>query len=311
MLKKNNSELPTDQKTLSRATKLALFNHYINHKINSKKTVLENIISSLSKNYIPERYFLKSEKTSKVLDDSTQDIRSLAYLIVWEATDKYLWGSNNKTKIKYKEKFDFCVFASEQVKFRLRTHLRSLNLNRLCGKLPDSDEIRNIYTKLPKIKKDKKYLSNFDYKKFAEENNLRLNEIELVDKFITTKTESGDEVIKNEYEEDNGNRWGQLETINNEAIKFDSNIEESLDKNLVIKKFNILKNNFLKTLSSREQEILNNTKFSELNLSKKLTYSELGKKFNLSSEGVRQISEKAFLKFIQILKKNKKDLVLE
>ena len=115
MLNKNNSELPTDQKTLSRATKLALFNHYINHRINSKKTVLENIISSLSKNYIPERYFLKSEKTSKVLDDTTQDIRSLAYLIVWEAADKYLWGSNKKQKLNIK-KINFCVFASEQVR---------------------------------------------------------------------------------------------------------------------------------------------------------------------------------------------------
>tara|TARA_B100000963_G_scaffold278489_1_gene246875 strand:+ start:3457 stop:4419 length:963 start_codon:yes stop_codon:yes gene_type:complete len=317
MLKLKSSELPTTNTTGSRAAKLALFNHYLNHKINSNRTVLENIIFSFGGNYIPERYLIKSHKNSKISDDSLQDIRSLAHLIVWEAADKYLWGSNSKTKIKYKEKFDFCVFASEQVKFKLRTHLRVLNLNRLCGKLPDSDDIRNIYSKLPKLKKDKKYLSNNDYKKIAEENNLKISEIELVDKFITTKTESGDESIKNENEEDNGNRWSQLESSNNDAIQYNKNvgafdtlseIEEIIEKNLVIKKFNDLKKDFLKTLSFRDKEILLNTKLKDLSPSKELSLVELSKKFNISSERVRQISEKKFSELKKILIKNKKDL---
>ena len=317
MLKQKISELPTTNTSNIRAEKLKLFNHYLTHKVNSSRTVLENIIISFGKSYIPERYFVKSYKNSKILDDSLQDIRSLAHLIVWEATDKYLWGSNDKSKIKYNEKFDFCVFASEQVKFRLRTNLRNLNLNRLCGKLPDSDAIRNIYTKLPKLKKDKKYLSNNDYKKIAEENNLKISEIELVDKFITTKTESGDESIKNEYEEDNGNRWSQLESSNNDTIQYNKNvgasdtlseIEEVIEKNLVIKKFNDLKKDFLKTLSFRDKEILLNTKLKDLSPSKELTLVELGKKFALSSERVRQISEKKFSDLSKILIKNKKDL---
>ncbi len=317
MLKQKISELPTTNTSNIRAEKLELFNHYLTHKVNSSRTVLENIIISFGKSYIPERYFVKSYKNSKILDDSLQDIRSLAHLIVWEATDKYLWGSNDKLKIKYNEKFDFCVFASEQVKFRLRTNLRNLNLNRLCGKLPDSDAIRNIYTKLPKLKKDKKYLSNNDYKKIAEENNLKISEIELVDKFITTKTESGDESIKNEYEEDNGNRWSQLESSNNDTIQYNKNvgasdtlseIEEVIEKNLVIKKFNDLKKDFLKTLSFRDKEILLNTKLKDLSPSKELTLVELGKKFALSSERVRQISEKKFSDLSKILIKNKKDL---
>ena len=307
MLKLKSSELPTTNTTGSRATKLLLFKHYLNHKVNSNRTVLENIIISFGNNYIPERYLIKSHKNSKISDDSLQDIRSLAHLIVWEATDKYLWGSNSKTRIKYKEKFDFCVFASEQVKFKLRTHLRILNLNRLCGKLPDSDDIRNIYTKLPKFKKDKKYLNNEDYKKIAVENNIKISEIELVDRFITTKTESGDEKIKNEYEEDSGNKWSQLETDNYDAIKYDQNVEEKIDKNLAIKKFNILKNDFIKTLSFRDKEILLNTKLKDLSASKELTLAELGKKFNLSPERIRQISEKKFSDLSKILIKNKKD----
>ena len=113
MLKLNNSELPTLKNDDVRAAKVALYNHYVNHKLNSNKTVLENIIISFGKNYLPERYFFKSYKNSKISDDTLQDIRSLAHLIVWEATDKYLWGSDKKKNIKYKEKFDFCIFAIE------------------------------------------------------------------------------------------------------------------------------------------------------------------------------------------------------
>ena len=304
MLKLKSSELPTTKTTGSTAAKLALFNHYLNHKVNSSRTVLENIIISFGSNYIPERYLIQSHKNSKISDDSLQDIRSLAHLIVWEAADKYLWGSNSKTKIKYKEKFDFCIFASEQVKFKLRTHLRILNLNRICGKLPDSDNIRNIYSKLPKLKKDKKYLNDKDYKKIAKENNIEISEIELVDKFITTKTESGDEEINNqENDKDNENKWDL--TPSNE------NIEENVNKNFNIEKFNKIKNNFLETLPLREKEILNCTKLSELGSNEELSLTKLGKKFNISSERVRQISEKSFTELKKILIKNKKDLELE
>lgn len=304
MLKLKSSELPTTKTTSSTAAKLALFNHYLNHKLNSSRTVLENIIISFGSNYIPERYLIQSHRNSKISDDSLQDIRSLAHLIVWEAADKYLWGCNSKTKIKYKEKFDFCIFASEQVKFKLRTHLRILNLNRICGKLPDSDDIRNIYSKLPKLKKDKKYLNDKDYKKIAKENNIEISEIELVDKFITTKTESGDEEINNqENDKDNENKWDL--TPSNE------NIEESVNKNFNIEKFNKIKNNFLETLPLREKEILNCTKLSELGTNEELSLTKLGKKFDISSERVRQISEKSFTELKKILIKNKKDLELE
>ena len=120
---------------------------------------------------------------------------------MWEATDKYLWGISKKSKIKYEENFDFCVFASEQVKYKLRTHLRLLNTNRICGKLPDSDSIRIIYSKLPKLKLNNKNLSEKNYHDIATENKLNLDDIKLVDKFITTKTDQDASIIDEDKEE--------------------------------------------------------------------------------------------------------------
>ena len=82
-------------------------------------------------------------------------------------------------------------------------------------------------------------------------------------------------------------------------------------KNLNIKKFIEIKDNFLENLPYRDKEILNCTKLSELGLNEDLPLTKLGKKFNISSERVRQISEKSFTELKKILIKNKKDLELE
>ena len=174
MLNFLNGELPTNTNNQKPdAIKRQLFHHYLNHKVSdipeskvkSDKTVLECIIGSFNKEYKPETYSRKSHLNSKIIDDSLEDIRSVAHLAVWEATDKYLWGTNKKIDnkkihVEYKEKYDFCIFASQQVKFKLRTHLRLLNTNRICGKLPDSDSVRNAYSKLPKLKLEKKILKS-------------------------------------------------------------------------------------------------------------------------------------------------------
>ena len=293
----------TDKNVAAKA-RLKLFNHYLNHKVNSDRTVLENIIISFNKKYRPETYFIKSNENSKINDDSLQDIRSTAHLIVWEATEKYLWDTNSKTNFKHKDKFDFCVFASNQLQFKLKTHLRLLNTNRICGKLPDSDSTRRVYSKIPEFKFNKKFLSENDYKSISKETDIEINEVKLIDKFVNTKTESGDEEINNqENDKDNENKWDL--TPSNE------NIEESVNKNFNIEKFNKIKNNFLETLPLREKEILNCTKLSELGSNEELSLTKLGKKFNISSERVRQISEKSFTELKKILIKNKKDLELE
>ena len=290
-------------KNIARKARLELFNHYLTHKVNSERTVLENIIISFNKKYRPEKYFVKPNENSKINDDSLNDIRSTAHLIVWEATEIYLWGTNSKTNFQHKEKFNFCVFASNQLLFKLKTHLRLLNINRICGKLPDSDSTRRVYSKIPEFKINKKFLSEKDYKSISKQTVIEINKVKLIDKFVNTKTESGDEEINNhESDKDNENKW--------DLTPSDENIEENVNKNLNIEKFNKIKNNFLKSLPLREKEILNCTKLSELGLNEELPLAKLGKKFNISSERVRQISEKSFTELKKILIKNKKDLEL-
>ena len=201
-------------------------------------------------------------------------------------------------------KFNFCVFASNQLQFKLKTHLRLLNTNRICGKLPDSDSTRCIYSKIPKFKLNKKFLSESDYKSISKETDIQVNEIKLIDKFVNTKTESGDEEVNNqENDKDNENKW--------DLTSSGENIEETVNKKLNIEKFNEIKNNFIENLPVREKEILNCTKLSELGSNKELSLTNLGKKFNISSERVRQISEKCFAELKKILIKNKKNLELE
>ena len=129
MLNFLNGELPTNTNNQkSDAIKHQLFNHYLNHKVRdipeckvkSDKTVLECIIGSFNKEYKPERYSRKSHLSSKIIDDSLEDIRSVAHLAVWEATDKYLWGTNKKIDnkkihIEYKEKYDLNHIYSHYV----------------------------------------------------------------------------------------------------------------------------------------------------------------------------------------------------
>ena len=56
-----------------------------------------------------------------------------------------------------------------------------------------------------------------------------------------------------------------------------------------------------------KKKFLCHTKFKEFNnLTEALTLDELGKKFNISAEGVRKISIKKFEEFTNILIKNKK-----
>ena len=81
-----------------------------------------------------------------------------------------------------------------------------------------------------------------------------------------------------------------------------------LKKKIIASEFNKLRKNFFNSLSARDKEILYNTKFLEFNNIKELKLKDLGKKFNLSSERVRQIAEKKFLEFKKIIIQNKKKL---
>ena len=335
MLNQNLGALPTSKKTLisDDALRHQLFKHYLSHsykdipngKSKSSKKVIEGIIEKFSNKYRPERYFRNSEGTKETIskntiDDSLEDIRSVAHIAVWEATHKYIWGINKKTNnqiihINYNTKFNFCQFASVQVKFKLRTHFRQLNLDRICGNAPDSDSIRKVYTKLPKIKFDKGNISEKDYTNLSEEaGNLDKEDIKALNKLIMYQTVSGDE----EKQDEDGNTinsWNYLASEkNNQTLSYnhessENNIEEKTQNIFINKEFHKLRNNFLNKLSIREKEILYHTKFKEFNnLTNFLTLNQLGKKFCISGERVRKISENKFEEFKKILIKNKKRL---
>ena len=119
------------------------------------------------------------------------------------------------------------------------------------------------------------------------------------------------QLIKNEYEESNGNKWDKLESEESGCLKSQEDIEKQVDYILLVEEFNKIKTNFLNNISSREKEILNHTKFKELNNFKELTLGQLGKKFNISSERVRQIAETQFNEFSKIIIKNKKNLEIQ
>ena len=335
MLSTNQGELPTNKKNRSNldAVRHQLFHHYLNHSyrdipnsnLTSSKKVIEGIIEQFSKKYRPEKYFRNSEGLEDQIsyntkDDSLEDIRSVAHIAVWEATEKYIVGVNKTVdgkiiQIEYNTKFLFCQFASSQVKFKLRTYLRKQNLDRVCGYAPDSDNIRKIYTILPQIKFEKGNIDEKDFLLLSNKiENLSKEDIKAFDKLITARTISGDE----EKQDEEGNTFGNWDNLasdkNNPSLSYnhengEDNIDDKIENTLINEEFNNLKYIFISQLPLREREILTYTKFKEFNnLEKEFTLSDLGKKFSISAEAVRKISDKRFIEFQNFIKKNKKRL---
>ena len=63
-------------KNFGAKARLELFNHYLTHKVNSERTVLENIIISFNKKYIPERYSIITNENLKITRDSSISIQT-------------------------------------------------------------------------------------------------------------------------------------------------------------------------------------------------------------------------------------------
>ena len=220
-------------------------------------------------------------------------------------------GFSGKVKIKvnYKEnkdgtkKWDFCKFASEQVKYGLRTHLYQLNINRQYGKLPDNDTVRKLYYILPKFKFDNPLLDRESrYTEISKKYNIDIEDIKLVDKFITQKTTSFDAPINSEDEDQD--ELSQI--IPDDESTDQENVGPALrdiNNQEAYNKFKGLTQTFLKNLPSRESEILERTKIKE-----DTSFIKLSKKFNISAERVRQIAESNFEKFKLFIIKHKKDL---
>ena len=314
MLNTNYGALPThkiaDQHKSNKVKRLGLFNHYLNHrgtdipngnKKSSSQLVIKSIVNKFANGYTRDKSY-----------DFFDDLFSEAKIIVWNATEKYLFGITKnkkengekiKIKVNYKEKWDFCRFASEQVKYGLRTHLYHLNINRSYGKLPDSDSIRKLYYILPKFKFDNPLLDRESrYTEISKKYNIDIEDIKLVDGFITQKTTSFDapinsedkdqdtlsQIIPDDESTDQENVGPRLREINNQEAH---------------NKFKELTQAFLKNIPARDREILERTKIKE-----DASFIKLSKKFNISAERVRQIAESNFEKFKLFIIKHKKNL---
>ena len=127
MLNTNYGALPThkiaDQHKSDRVERHGLFNHYLNHrgtdipngnKKSSSQLVIKSIVNKFANGYTRDKSY-----------DFFDDLLSEAKIIVWNATEKFLFGITKnkkendekiKIKVNYKEKWDFCKFASEQIK---------------------------------------------------------------------------------------------------------------------------------------------------------------------------------------------------
>lgn len=335
MLKNNLGELPTSKKNLSDNDVLRhqLFNHYINHRYRdipeknfvSRKKVIDGIIEKFSKKYRPEKYFRNRDGSdinisNHTKDESIEDIKTIAYTTVWEATDKYVSGIVKKVdgkfiRINYKSKFLFCQFASSQVNFKLRTFLRLQNQDRICGHAPDSDDIKKIYSQLPKIKFKNGNFCEKDFSNLAAKTEkLTKKDVKYFNRLITAKTISGDQ---ENYDEENNksNNWDYLirpkknNVSHNLQELSENNLENELELKLIESEFHNLKNEFLKKLSFRDRDIFINTILKEFYPNqKKITLLKLGEKYNISAEAARKISRKRLLEFEIIIKKNKKKL---
>ena len=292
MEKNITGALPTDKNAkLNDTDKTVLANaytkHYLEHKISdipgakikSDVKVIDSIINKHKK-------FHKGDYN---YNDADEDLKAAAYLIVHETAIKYVNGKSKKGE-KYKDNFDFCKFASENLKFGLKKYLYNLNTKRLNGSLPDSDNVRKLYFQLPKVKKQEKDLIDHnDYSKLSQSIGLDPKKIEEINKTLTNYTISGDKELSNENSET------LLNTIQDKKISLEEN---AITKDLT-QKIKELKINILSTFDLRDREIVSQIKFSE-----KRNINQLAKKHNLSSERVRQIAENKYLIIVNKIKKN-------
>ena len=307
MLQKKYGALPTYiiavQNKPGRAERLNLFNHYLNHrgidipngkKNSSSNLVINSIVHKFAQSYLRDKQ-----------EDFFDNLLSEAKIIVWKATEKYLHGikkikkdadgKKNLIQVNYKEKWNFCKFASEQIKYGLKTHLYRLNIDQKHGKLPDSDTTRKLYYILPKFKFDNPLLNKENrYKEVSKKYNIDIKKVRLVDEFITQKTVSLDAPISADNEKE---LWQVIPDENSD------NLESENHNNEVYNKLKKLTQVFLNNLPEREKEILERAKIKEDS-----SFVKLSKKFKISPERVRQIAENNFEKLKLFIKKHKKDL---
>ena len=281
--------LPTKKTTKTQAVKTAqakaYTEHYLSHKISdipgskikSNTKVIDSIINR-HKNF---------HKGDYNYNDSNDDLTAAAYLIVHETAIKYVNSD------KYQNNFDFCKFASENLKFGLKNYIYKLNTKRLNGSLPDSDSVRKLYYQLPKEKKkqnnNKDKIDNKGYTKLSETTGIDLETVKTVDKTLTSYTKSGDQKLGEDG----------AQTIFSTIPDTKTSIEDSIINSNLISKIKKIKDEYTKTFSARDKDIVCSLKFLE-----NKNISQLSKIYNLSGERVRQIAENKYKLIQEEIKKN-------
>tara|TARA_B100001559_G_C16382420_1_gene567226 strand:+ start:79 stop:939 length:861 start_codon:yes stop_codon:yes gene_type:complete len=283
MTKENTGALPTEKKTgLLTRDKHALAVAYTKHYLNSNSGIKAIVYR--------HSHFSKGDYN---YSDANKDLEAAAYLIVYEAAIKYVCGTSKLTKEKYIDNFDFCKFAGNYLKYGLKKYLYNLNTKRLSGSLPDSDKIRKLYFKLPKIKKEQKNPDkpiNFSgYNKLSKIIGVDSNEIKEVDRALTNYTISGDKELGDE----------NSETLLSSYPDACVSLEDDVIKQNLEKKVQSVKIRIMKTFSLRDREIVREVKFQD-----KKDIPQLAKKHNLSPERIRQIAEEKYIFIVNKLKKN-------
>ena len=308
--------LPTKNRHLEsyEAERNQLFKHYLNHK----GTDIKNGRSNSSDNTVIESIIYRFHKKYYQVDaDFINDIRSEAYTIVWEATLKYILGitkkrNNQKIYVNYKKRFDFCIFASNQIKFGLQTYLYKLSNNKLTGRINDSEHARKIYANLSKWKKEfggeEFDLTDENFKNISKKYKININILKEIAKYYSTNPISGDKAISDDNDKTYWEIIGDHKVVSkNGQLGFEEkdSSETSLINRETIDSFKKIKRNYLMKLPIRERKILIGIKFME-----NIQLKDLSKKFNISSERVRQISEAEFNKFQLFILNHEKDLEL-
>ena len=289
---KQISALPTKRTLLSANADLdAAARHFTQHYLSHRKCDIPGT-KDFSKQLMIDSIVNRFKKSWKgdYSDDGHQDLKQTARLLVHECARKYV---NNK---KQQSKFDFCVLATEYLKFKLKYYIFKLNINKLDGTLPDSKETRTLYSNLTKYKKDFGFkddqrLSEKAYDKISFITGIKKEKIKLIDQSFTEVAVSGDKRLTLDQ--------------GNDTTLFDitPDTKQSIDEKLIYQDLLNVINKFLKNCTDREKKILAHTKLYEIDGIEKKSLTELSKIFNISIEGVRLISEKKLSelkKFIEI-----------
>ncbi len=307
----NVDVLPVEKNNVNLNNTSSLFNHFYNLKIgdlpNSKGDPNTRVFSVIVKKiFFKFRNFSPSVELNDVFAEGKCSVLKSANLYI-EGVSKEV--NKIRLHINYKEKFKFCVFASEQLKYNLKLFFYHQAINKIHGTISDNELNRKIFFNLEKWKKEigkiNQSLNEKDLIKIAENNNIDFKKFKETYNFFETKTLSENYITKSFDHDGKEKKITIWENCANNNLFFENNYEKEINNKINILKFRKILKIFLKNLSIKEKYIfINHTYDNKLNL------KDISKTINLSQERIRQISISNFNKLKEFVKKNKSNLEL-